>query len=307
MALWPPRVRQDERYSRERTIKRSAQYDQRQSGETGPAGPAGPAGPQGPAGNDGADGATGPAGPKGDTGDVGATGATGAQGPQGIQGATGPQGLQGDVGDTGAQGPQGIQGPAGADGADGSDANVTKANVEAVLTGEITTHTHPGSGGAPTENVVLDAAKTAGQNINGAEATETDLTWDANSQDASELTSFSDGDSDIVFTNAGWVNVHCSAWITNSLMNNRAMIGLSLYHYDSGDVLKYAYHGDMQYNRDDNNAYDASGGAISLAMMSVAAGDYFVLRTRIVDDGTAATSQTFDATYTKLRIAQVVF
>lgn len=60
------------------------------------------------------------------------------------------QGLKlevGEQGPQGIQGIQGIQGEKGDDGAVGSDANVTKANVEAVLTGEITSHTHPSSGG----------------------------------------------------------------------------------------------------------------------------------------------------------------
>lgn len=42
--------------------------------------------------------------------------------------------VKGDKGDTGSQGVQGVA---------GSDATVTKVNVEAVLTGEISTHTHP--------------------------------------------------------------------------------------------------------------------------------------------------------------------
>ncbi len=54
----------------------------------------------------------------------------------GNDGATGATGATGDTGATGATG------AAGADGEDGSDANVTKANVEAVLTGAITTHSH---------------------------------------------------------------------------------------------------------------------------------------------------------------------
>jgi hypothetical protein len=46
------------------------------------------------------------------------------------------------VGPQGSQGTQGIQGIQGATGAAGSDASVTKVNVEAVLTGEISSHTH---------------------------------------------------------------------------------------------------------------------------------------------------------------------
>lgn len=159
----------------------------------------------------------------------------------------------------------------------------------------------------PTENVILTATKTSGQNINGTEGTETDLTWDVVSQDTAELTSFTTGDSQVVVTNAGWVNLHASAVITNGLINNRTMILISLYHYNTSAVLQYSYHGDVQYNRDDNDAYDSSGGSVSQNMMKVAAGDYFYVRTRILDDGTSGTSQTLDTTYSKLRIAKIVF
>lgn len=114
-------------------------------------------------------------GPKGDKGDTGEKGATGERGPQGLQGERGLQGVQGEKGEPGIQGPQGEPGPQGpkgeqgepgpkgepgADGAPGiqgpkgdpgekgekgdpgSDASVTKQNVEAVLTGDITSHNH---------------------------------------------------------------------------------------------------------------------------------------------------------------------
>lgn len=108
-------------------------------------------------------------GPKGDKGDTGEKGATGERGPQGLQGERGLQGVQGEKGEQGIQGPvgpkgeQGEPGPKGEPGADGapgaqgpkgdpgqkgekgdpgSDASVTKQNVEAVLTGDITSHNH---------------------------------------------------------------------------------------------------------------------------------------------------------------------
>lgn len=108
-------------------------------------------------------------GPKGDKGDTGEKGATGERGPQGLQGEKGLQGIQGEKGEPGIQGPvgpkgeQGEPGPKGEPGADGapgiqgpkgdpgekgekgdpgSDASVTKQNVEAVLTGDITSHNH---------------------------------------------------------------------------------------------------------------------------------------------------------------------
>lgn len=127
-------------------------------GSTGPQGVTGATGSQGPKGDQGAVGATGGIGPQGPQGYQGVQGAkgntgnTGAQGPQGVQGATGatggtgPQGVQGATGATGAtgvQGPTGSTGPQGPQGVAGSNATVTKSAVESVLTGGITSHSHP--------------------------------------------------------------------------------------------------------------------------------------------------------------------
>lgn len=72
----------------------------------------------------------GPAGPQGPTG------------PKGEQGEPGPKGAPGADGAPGAQGPKGDPGQKGEKGDPGSDASVTKQNVEAVLTGDITSHNH---------------------------------------------------------------------------------------------------------------------------------------------------------------------
>lgn len=73
------------------------------------------------------------------------------QGPAGPQGPVGPKGEQGEPGSKGepgadgapgAQGPKGDPGEKGEKGDPGSDASVTKQNVEAVLTGDITSHNH---------------------------------------------------------------------------------------------------------------------------------------------------------------------
>lgn len=80
--------------------------------------------------------------PKGDKGDAGEKGATGERGPQGLRGETGPKGEKGADGAPGIQGPKGDPGEKGEKGDPGSDASVTKQNVEAVLTGDITSHNH---------------------------------------------------------------------------------------------------------------------------------------------------------------------
>lgn len=125
-----------------------------EKGETGPkgdkgdTGEKGATGERGPQGLQGERGLQGVQGEKGEPGIQGPVGPKGEQGEQGIQGIQGPQGEPGPKGESGADGAPGIQGPKGDPGQKGekgdpgSDASVTKQNVEAVLTGDITSHNH---------------------------------------------------------------------------------------------------------------------------------------------------------------------
>lgn len=72
----------------------------------------------------------------------GPAGPQGPVGPKGEQGEPGPKGEPGADGAPGIQGPKGDPGQKGEKGDPGSDASVTKQNVEAVLTGNITSHNH---------------------------------------------------------------------------------------------------------------------------------------------------------------------
>lgn len=72
----------------------------------------------------------------------GPAGPQGPVGPKGEQGEPGPKGEPGANGAPGEQGPKGNPGEKGEKGDPGSDASVTKQNVEAVLTGDITSHNH---------------------------------------------------------------------------------------------------------------------------------------------------------------------
>lgn len=66
----------------------------------------------------------------------------GEKGNTGEKGEPGPKGEPGANGAPGEQGPKGDPGEKGEKGDPGSDASVTKQNVEAVLTGDITSHNH---------------------------------------------------------------------------------------------------------------------------------------------------------------------
>ncbi len=113
-----------------------------EKGETGPKGDKGNTGEKGATGERGPQGLQGERGPQGLQGERGLQGIQGEQGEQGIQGPIGPKGEKGDQGERGPQGPKGNPGEKGEKGDPGSDASVTKQNVEAVLTGDITSHNH---------------------------------------------------------------------------------------------------------------------------------------------------------------------
>jgi hypothetical protein len=97
-------------------------------------------------GNNGNDGAPGTTGTPGRDGIDGEDGYTPVKGVDYFDGSPGTPGTKGDKGDRGDQG---------LPGQDGSDASVTKVNVEAVLTGEILTHTHPGGSGGLNQQQIL--------------------------------------------------------------------------------------------------------------------------------------------------------
>jgi hypothetical protein len=159
-------------------------------GIEGPTGPQGPPGEQGIQGTPGPQGEQGIQGIQGEQGITGTAGqdsvVPGPQGPQGIQGNAGTPGAKGDTGDTGAPGTTEWAGinnkpstfppethnhdaayeaknsniqthvgsahaPAGAQ----VNADITKAEIEAKLTGTISSHSHAGGGGQPIGFTIL--------------------------------------------------------------------------------------------------------------------------------------------------------
>ena len=143
-------------YRYDRTTKayvKTGVYVKGEKGDTGAQGPKGETGAQGPKGETGGiPSIKAAAGAHINTPGIPTVTINGAtftfdylKGEKGEKGDTGAQGIQGPKGDTGEQGPQGPQGNMGIQGPKGDKGDpgeVTKAAVETVLTGDITTHTH---------------------------------------------------------------------------------------------------------------------------------------------------------------------
>jgi hypothetical protein len=102
-------------------------------------------GPQGPPGEQGNPGTDGGQGPKGDTGDTGPKGDQGNPGSPGSPGEKGDKGDKGDTGDPGTTTWSGITDKP--ETFPPSTHSHTKQQIEDVLTGEISSHTHAGGGG----------------------------------------------------------------------------------------------------------------------------------------------------------------
>ncbi len=255
----------------------------------------------GPQGNTGDDGATGPQGTQGETGLTGDqgiqgvkgdTGDTGSQGIQGVAGddgaigptgATGPQGTagakgdKGDTGDTGSQGIQGVQGDtgsAGADGADGSDASVTKANVEAVLTGEISSHSHAG-GDTFSMNMLQLTQQTMQQHDSTGDLA---IEWKQQDITNSNFTHSTTTNSEVITCNtAGWLDIRFSIQYDQ---DDTARLTTEGYIEKNGIRLT-PFTGNRSYYR--GLAYSRWGTASETFYLQVAANDTLELHSGVAD------------------------
>ncbi len=192
--------------------KKGEKGDTGANGSTGGKGDKGDKGDQGIQGIQGLKGDTGEQGIQGLKGDTGNTGEQGVQGIQGIQGETGAAGTNGTDGDKGDTGDTGPKGDTGNTGAAGSDAEVTKANVEAVLTGEISTHTH--AGGSTTSKEYASFYLSGAGNT-GLTSTEVTLTLNATDVN-SDTNVFSLTSNVVTVDKAGDFEINVNVYLNNS-------------------------------------------------------------------------------------------
>ncbi len=175
---------------------------------------------------------------------------------------------------------------------------MNKADVEAVLTGEISSHTHAGGGGGatPVHTLYFEGTLTSAVDTNDNIA----LPWNDATEHA-DIT-HTDGDSVISFDVAGEYDFYFNAEVTNGAANNRQTWALDLRHRDSGDVEKFTYTvASGSYIRDDASSYD-SGLCAGHFNLVVEANDDITFLNRVLDTQTAAGVNNLDTSATYLRI-----
>ncbi len=167
----------------------------------------------------------------------------------------------------------------------------------------------PGGGGSVTQSstVILEGtASSTGNNLAGVGDTEIDISWDATTNDTGEVTSFTNGDTEIQIANAGQIRLHTAVAVIDAGLNNRQTYGLSLNHLNSSDVLQYQYWLDSFYVRDDANDYDSGLGAGQLEI-NVAAGDKLQIEVEILDEQTNSGTVNASTTYSTVRVEKITY
>lgn len=152
---------------------------------------------------------------------------------------------------------------------------------------------------------VLAGTATASQSIHGASGTTTPVGWDATTNIATEIETFTNGNTSIEFINSGEYDVHASVF-TEQGANNRSTYSLALLHKDSSDVTKRTYYLDSMYIRDDANTYD-SGLMGFNKRLNVVAGDKIEVVIEVLDVQTTSATVNLDTTKSQIFIDRVQY
>ena len=166
-----------------------------------------------------------------------------------------------------------------------------------------------GGGGSVSQvstDILVGTASATGNNIHGAKGTVVAISWDASTNDSSEVTSFTNGDTDIQITNAGQIRIYASIACIDAGLNNRSTYLMHVRHLNSSDVEQYLYYFDDTYVRDDSSTYDS--GLMSAALeINVAAGDKIQIRSEVLDVQTTTGTVNASTTYSKIKVEKLTY
>ena len=148
------------------------------------------------------------------------------------------------------------------------------------------------------------ALSSATQNCNGTTGSTSDFTWTATTNNATYITSFTGGDSEIVITSAGEYVVDAALVVLNSATNNRHTILGTVLHLNSSDVQQWEHHIGAMYIRDDAATYD-SGAVAGQQTIYASAGDKIILRRTVLDTQDSTGNCYADQSSTVIRILKI--
>lgn len=186
-----------------------------------------------------------------------------------------------------------------------ANADITKAEIEAKLTGEISSHSHASGGGTITPAVDLVFNGSLSTTTQDTNAVSQDYAWN-DAEEHADIT-HTDGDEEIEFDEAGEYWIYVNIEVTDATANNRATWRLLVDHLNNGSVSQFPYVvGSSNYIRDDAAGYD-SGGIGGFIALVVGAGDKIKITSERLDTGAASSNNYADQTKSYLRIERKTY
>lgn len=200
----------------------------------------------------------------------------------------------------------------------GATADQTGAEIKAAYEGEADTNAFTDADHSKLDAIEASATanprtalsifeatlSSATQNCNGAQGSTFDFTWTASVNNATYITSFTNGNSVITLTEAGEYVVDTAIIVLNSALSGRLIWTGQVRHENSSAVEQYTHTLAGSYIRDQAAGYD-SGGVAGQVTVFAAAGDQIKIRRVVLDTANSASNVYADQTETKVRIQKI--
>lgn len=144
----------------------------------------------------------------------------------------------------------------------------------------------------------------ATQNCNGTQGSTFDFTWTTSVNNATYITSFTNGNSVITLTEAGEYLVAAQIIVLNSALTGRLIFTGQIIHQDSTPTTLWDQTLGAPYIRDGAANYD-SGGLGGQQTIFASAGDRLILRRTVLDTANSASNVYASQTDTKIRVQKI--
>jgi len=154
---------------------------------------------------------------------------------------------------------------------------------------------------------IFEGPVQASQNMHGAKGTVSSIGWNPDTNNATYIDTYVDGDAEIPFVGAEEINISAAVYAMDNGVNNRTMYALRIRHVDSSDVLIRDYYCDQMYVRDNEDTYDSGGTGQLGGRMFVSAGDKLLIQIEVIDVATTTGTVYADTTRSTIKIDRITY